>query len=187
MATTPLEDGLRIVDTEAQALSVDADEAFEDDGRAPAVDAADTDVETLRDAFVEAFNARDLDSLLGLVLADVECPDIAGDGAAVLAEEIESIWERSPAAILTRAFLDDTPCAVGWMPDEDGCWSKAALVCFDANRGLLSLVSMPEDADGLDRAETEEPAGEELEEWVDWAEWDRGEETVQLPRDRARP
>ncbi len=176
MSVTP-EEGLRLVET------LDA----EDDERpAPDVVVAD-ELETLRDEFVDAFNARDLDGLLALVRADVECPDINGDGVAALAEELEGIWERSPGAIVTRGFLDGSPCALAWLPDEDGCWSRAALVCFDSDGGLLSLVEIPDDADALERAEAEDPDGEEQEEGTDWGEWDRGEPTVAKPRGRNRP
>lgn len=183
MSTT--EDGLRVIqdgelDQDDDALEVDLTE--DHPGEAPVSwrdgPHGDPDLESLRAGFIDAFNGRDLDSLLGLMSDDVECPDISGDGLAVLAEEIESIWERSPATILTTAFLDDSPCAVAWLPDEDGCWSRAALVCFDSADDRITLVALPEDSDGLQRAETEEPTGEELDEWTDWAEWDRGEETL---------
>jgi hypothetical protein len=170
------EDGLRVVETDDIALdhealaAEDGEEQFEGQG--------DGDLEVLRDAFVDAFNVRDLDAVLTLVHREVECPDIpSGDGADVLAEELEAIWERSPAAILTRGFLEGTPCAVAWLPDEDGCWSRAALVSFDCDDGLLSLIALPDDADALDRARAEEPTGDELDEWQDWAGWDRGEES----------
>lgn len=182
MSDAPLEDGFSVVEGDPDA------EAWveEDDPRAQGP-APDEELENLREEFVAAFNARDLDAVLGLVSPDVECPDIPGDGAEALAEEIESIWARSPGGILTRAFLDGSPCAVGWLPDEDGLWSRAALVCFDTQDGQISVVAMPDDADTLDRAEAEEPTGEELDEWSDWSEWDRGEETIARRRDRDRP
>lgn len=182
MSTT--EDGLRVIqdgelDRDDDALALDLTE--DHPGAEPASwrdgSGGDPDLEALRAEFIDAFNGRDLDALLGLVSDDVECPDIAGDGLAVLAEEVESIWERSPATVLTRAFLDDCPCAVAWLPDEEGCWTRAALVCFDSGEDRITLVALPDDPDSLDRAETEEPTGEELDEWADWAEWDRGEET----------
>ena len=142
----------------------------------------DPDLEALRDEFVAAFNARDLDAVLSVVREDVETPDIASDGAASLADQLDAIWERWPGAMLTRAFLDSEPCAVAWLPDEEGCWSRAALVCFDGEGGLLTVVAMPDDADGLDRAEAEDPSGDEVDEWSDWSSWDRGEETVFRPR-----
>lgn len=186
MSTTPPDDGLSVV------FESGADEDLDnptdpEDGDVADDGPADGDLETLRDEFVDGFNARDLDVLLALVRSDVEIPDLAGDGATVLAEELEAIWERNPGAILTRAFLDGAPAAVAWLPDEDGCWSRAALVCFASEDGLLSLVMMPEDADGLDRAEAEDPTGEELDEWSDWTEWEQGEETVPRSRTRQRP
>jgi hypothetical protein len=183
MSITPIEDGLRVVDTD--------DSIIDEDHRTQDADqpAGDVDLEALRDEFVDAFNARDLDAVLGIVHEDVETPDTTGDGVANLAEELQTIWERSPGVILTRAFLDGEACAVAWLPDEDGCWSRAALVCFDfdAEAGLLTVVTLPDDADALDRAEADDPTGSELDEWDDWANWDRGEETISLPRDRERP
>ena len=170
------EEGLRLVDA--------ADLDVPDDGAADPAAEAGTDLETLRDEFVDAFNARDLDAAVALAAADVECPDIHGDGIEALSEELSAIWERSPAAILTRGFLEGEPCAVAWLPDEEGCWSRAALVCFDTDDGLLSVVSLPDDADALDRAEADDPAGEEQEEGTDWGEWDSG--TAQEPVDRTR-
>lgn len=179
MTVTP-EEGLHLVD------SVDDDGAGDERPAHRPSDRA-ADLETLRDEFVDAFNARDLDTLLSLARTDVECPDIHGDGHPALAEEFSAIWERSPGALLTRAFLEDSPCAVAWLPDEDGCWTRAALVLLDGADGQLSVVSLPDDADALDRAEAEDPEGEEVEEGSDWAEWESGEATVAKPRDRARP
>jgi hypothetical protein len=140
---------------------------------------ADSELESLRAAFVEAFNARDLDEILALVHPRVEVPDVPGaDGALVLADEIERIWSNAPAMILTRAFLDGVPCAVAWLPDEEQCWARTALVCFEHERDRLTLVAVPEDPDAMERAEAEAPDdGDELDEWSDWAEWESGEET----------
>jgi hypothetical protein len=60
-------------------------------------------------------------------------------------------------------------------------------VCLSAADGLMDVVAVPDDMDALDRAEADEPTGEELDEWQDWAEWDRGEETVPRARNRSRP
>jgi hypothetical protein len=182
MSIAPIEDGLRVVD--ADYITVDEDRRTDADQPA-----GDVDLESLRNEFVDAFNARDLEAVLGIVHEDVETPDTTGDGAANLAEELQAIWERSPGAILTRAFLEGEACAVAWLPDEDGCWCRAALVCFDVDVevGLLTVVAVPDDANALDRAEADDPTGSELDEWHDWVNWDRGEETVSLPRDRERP
>lgn len=186
MAAMPDEEGLSIVDGQPPA-DADHDDVPDEDGPLRPYLDGDGDLESLRDEFVDGFNARDLDALLALVTEDVETPDIAGDGAAAFAEELEAIWERSPGAVLTRAFLDGVACAVAWLPDEEGCWARAALVCFAAEDGLLSVVGVPDDADALDRVEAVEPTGEELDEWSDWGEWERGEETRPQARGRARP
>jgi hypothetical protein len=185
MSTAPLEDGLRVVTddepTDREALAAE-------DGARRGDPPLEGDLGSLRDAFVEAFNSRDIDELLGLVRADVECPDAPGaDGKEAFAEEVHAIWDRSPEAFLTRAFLDDTAVAVAWRPDEEGRWTRVALVCFDVTDGLLSLVTLPDDVDALERAVADDPTDAELEEWNDWAEWDRGEETVAPDPDRSRP
>ncbi len=169
-----------MVDVPAEdELTVVRDDQEIDDRARPEPTAGRADeLESLRDEFVEGFNARDLEALLALVAPDVECPDVlAGDGRDALAEELAAIWERSPAALLTRGFLDDDPCAIAWLPDEDGSWLRAALVCLDCDDGGITLFALPDDADALERAEGEEPMADELHEWQDWAEWDRGEES----------
>ena len=177
MALLPTDEGLRLTELDTDVEPVDEDDASLDP------DAPDRELETLRDEFVDGFNARDLDALLSLVSADVECPDLNGDGAALFSEELDDVWARWPGAVLTRGFLDGAPVAVAWLPDEDGCWARAALVILDGQDGLISLVTMPEDADALDRAEAEDPSGDEVEEWADWAGWESGAETV--PHERA--
>ena len=179
MSVAP-EEGLHLVPATDLALE-------DQDQQARPRSEGSADLETLRDEFVDAFNARDLDALISLARPDIECPDIHGDGVEALAEEVSAIWERSPAALLTRGFLDDEPCAVAWLPDEESCWSRAALVTFAGDSGLLSVVSLPDDADALDRAEAEDPDGEEQEEGSDWAEWESGTATEPRSRERARP
>lgn len=144
-----------------------------DDDVGPDLD--DADLETLRNAFVEAFNARDLDAILELVSDDVETPDLTGDGRDSLAEELQAIWERSPGALLTHAALEDTPAAVAWLPDDGGNWCRAAIMTFDSDDGRLTVVEMPEDVDALQTALADDPTGDPIDEELDWSEWDRGE------------
>ena len=161
-----LEEGLHLVEDEPLQ---------EEDGRP----VPDSGLAALASGFVDAFNARDLEAVLTLVAADVECPDAAGPGAPAFADELTSIWERSPGALLTLAVLDDEPCAVAWLPEEDGCWRRATLVRCAAHEhdpSLLGVVALVDDPDGLDRAETEDPTGEELDEGSAWSEWTDGED-----------
>jgi hypothetical protein len=94
-----------------------------DEGLEPDLD--DADLETLRNAFVEAYNARDLDAILTLVATDAELPDVNGEGPEALAEELQAVWARSPVVVLTRALVKDVPAAVAWLPDEHGHWTRA--------------------------------------------------------------
>jgi hypothetical protein len=145
----------------------------------------DIDLASLRDEFVDAFNARDLDAVLAVVHPEVECPDRHAQGRAALASELIDIWQRAPGVILTSARLDDVPCALAWLPDDDCCWSRAAVVCLDVEPGdppLIRLVELPDDPDAIDRAEADDPTGEELEEGVGWVEWEGGEQPVAIAR-----
>ena len=127
-------------------------------------------LESLRSAFVDAFNARDLEGVLDLVSADVEFEfgDPSVEGREAMAEELVAIWERSPGVLLTRGFDDDSPCAVAWRPDEDGGWARAALLCFDVVDDLITLLEIPDDAETLASVTAEDPAGEEPDEWLEW-------------------
>lgn len=125
-------------------------------------------MESLRGAFVDAFNARDLDALLDLMADDAEWCDASTEGRAAVATELAAVWERSPEVVLTRAFDEDGPCAVAWRPDERGHWARAALLCFDVADDLISLVEIPEDAETLATVTAEDPTGDEPEEWLRW-------------------
>lgn len=140
-------------------------------------DLDDADLDSLRDAFVEAYNAQDLEAVLELVADDVTTPDLGGDGSQALADQLESTWERSPGAVLTNATVDGTPAAVVWLPDERGLWVRAELMTFDGDQGLLTSVEMLGDDDALQRALAESPVGDSLDEEQDWSEWDRGEDS----------
>lgn len=134
------------------------------------------DLEALRDAFVEAFNARDLDLIAEIVDADVEVPDLPGHGLDALRDELERLWLGSPGIILTRAVLDGSPVAVSWMPDDEGGWWRSGLYTFDEDGGVLVVVEMPDDPALLDEALADTPEDEPPDEEVSWPEWDRAED-----------
>ena len=162
MVTVPAEDQLSIVRDDVISL---------EDDTAPRVDdRAEHVAESLRDAFVDAFNARDVDGALAVTAPDVECAESAGDGTAALSAFLVGVWERHPGVVLTAGELDGEACAVAWLPDEDGCWSRAALVTLAVADGLLDVIALPDDVDGLDRVLAVEPAGDELDDWLGWAE-----------------
>lgn len=143
-----------------------------DDDLGPDLD--DADLETLRSAFVEAFNARDLDAVLDLVAIDAELPDVSGEGHDDLTDELRAIWERSPVVVLTDARVDDAPAAVAWLPDEHARWTRVALVTFDAEDGQLTVIELTDDAEALHGALAEDPVGDIVDEELDWSSWDEG-------------
>lgn len=124
--------------------------------------------ESLRGAFIDAFNARDLDALLDLLAADAEWGDAGTEGRDAVADELTAVWQRSPEVLLTRAFDDDGPCAVAWRPDEHGAWVRAAVLCFDVDDDLISLVEIPDDAETLAAVTAEDPSIDEPDEWLRW-------------------
>ena len=136
----------------------------------------DVDLETLRDAFVEAFNARDLEAILDLVADDVETPDLLGEGRDALSEELEAMWEDFPGMTLTRAVVDGRPSAMAWRPDDDASWSPSMLFTFDDDRGVLVLVEIADDPDELERAVADDLEDEPPDEEVTWPGWDRAED-----------
>lgn len=162
MVTVPAEDQLSIVRDDVISL--------EDDTTPRVDDRAEHVAESLRDAFVDAFNARDVDGALAVTAPDVECSESAEDGAAALSGFLVGVWERHPGVVLTAGELDGEACAVAWLPDEDGCWSRAALVTLAVADGLLDVIALPDDVDGLDRVLADEPVGDELDDWLGWPE-----------------
>jgi SnoaL-like domain len=137
----------------------------------------DVDLETLRDAFVEAFNARDLETILDLVADDVETPDLLGEGRDALSDELEAVWEDFPEIIVTRAVVDGRPSAMAWRADDDASWSPSMLFTFDDGEGLLVLVEMTDHPDELERATADDPEDEPPDEEVTWPGWDRAEDS----------
>lgn len=140
----------------------------------PVPDLDDADLETLRNAFVEAFNARDLDGILEIVAADAELPDTVGEGHEALADELLAVWERSPIVVLTNAQLQEAPAAVAWLPDEQGRWTRVALVTFHSDQGRLTVIDRPDDPEALHTALAEDPIGDIVDEELDWSGWDEG-------------
>lgn len=141
----------------------------------------DTELASLRDALVDAVNARDLDALRAVCSEDVECPDLHGDGIEELGRELADIWERVPSLVLTVARCESELCAVAWRTDEQGRFLRTSLVMLQCAADEITCVGLLDDPDRLERADTETPDGEELLEGSRWAEWESGEETADAP------
>jgi hypothetical protein len=133
-------------------------------------------LEELVDGFADAYNARDLDSLLELLAEDVELPglgiDLEGFPVAVVA-----MWEERPNAVLTRGLLGEQPVTVLWDVGEAGTWSRVGLLTFELadDDGELGLVELLDDPSAVETAETDEPESD-LPEGTRWEEWYEGED-----------
>ncbi len=130
------------------------------------------DLENLIDAFVEAFNAHDVDGMVDLFTADVELPGLGGELSG-FREAVDAIRGRRPHAILTRGLLDDEPVTVVWDVDAGGGWRRIALFGYDRAEDRIGLVEVIDDADLAAEAETVEPE-HEVAEGALWAEWYEG-------------
>lgn len=134
-----------------------------------------SDLESLRDAFVEAFNGRDLDGVLELLADDVDLAAEDSQGTHAVANALTSMWDRSPEVVLTVASLNDQPAAVAWIRG-DGEWARATVVTFDGGNGLIELLEFVEDPADVEAAVTDGPAPDEVEEEFDWAANYEGED-----------
>lgn len=147
------------------------------------VDDSDSDAEHLRrfgtledhiDAFVEAFNAHDLDYLVEVLAEDVELPGLGKDLDG-FPDAVHDVWDRRPNAVLTRGLLDDVPVAVVWDVGDTSAWDRIALLSFDAanGEGHIGVVEVIEDPQDVTVAETVVP-DDDAPEASTWAEWYEG-------------
>jgi hypothetical protein len=141
-------------------------------------------LETLIDAFIEAFNAHDLERALELLAPDAELPGVGGDVAG-FGGVVARCWEERPHAILTRGVLPDPeivwdgqPVAVLWDVGDQGGWARSALLTFDgADDDQLGVIEYVGDPSLIEQTEADDPEPD-LPEGASWREWDEGAELV---------
>lgn len=175
--TTEHEDGpLAVVDVD-DTVSMHVEDGLldtdvEDDLLDPPVH-PDESLSDACDAFLEAFNARDLEALLDTVAEDVEVPGLGYDRDNFPAA-LEDLWERRPSALLTRGRLDDERCvAVVWELGTEGWWRVGVVHVDDPVDGRLGVVEFNDDPAVLEQVVTDPPDGD-LEEGARWEEWEEG-------------
>lgn len=133
------------------------------------------DLESLRDALVDAFNARDLDGVVGLAADDVELPDLHGDGVDDLEREIIDLWDRRPGLLLTRAHTEEgEPVAAVWIRNEERGWSCVALMCLSEEDGELTVLEIIDDVATMDSVSAEPPDDADVEEGGEFEQWTDG-------------
>lgn len=169
-------------DAELQAAGLALDESMhiedhpaslDDDVLASGAAVSDAELADCVQAFSEAFNARDLDSLLELVTDDCETPGLGTD-IGNLPDALEDLWERRPSCCLTCAEHDGRDLSVMWELGDGGAWWRLAVVHFaDVEDCRLGVVEFSEDPTLLDEV-VAEPPDLDLEEGARWEEWSEG-------------
>lgn len=132
------------------------------------------------DAFIEAFDAHDVDGVLDCLGAEAELPGLGGD-ADGLVTTLCRCWDERPNAVLTRGLLRDgvgerssAPVAVLWDVDDEG-WRRVGLLTFElADDGEgIGQIEFAGDVPVVEEAEAE-PPDEDPPEGARWSEWDEG-------------
>ena len=144
-----------------------------DDGEEEARDDRHTELTNCIEAFVDAFNARDLDGVLELTAEDCEAPGLGND-VDHFPEAVEDLWERRPSIIATLGTLSDGPVGVAWELGEDELWWPVATLHFsDVEDGRAGVIAFSTDQQLLEAVESDPPDGD-IEEGMRWSEWDEG-------------
>ena len=172
-------------EADSEVLDLTDDSLHIESADPPPLDDSDVDLdhqqrygtlENLIDGFAEAFNAHDLDGMVGVMSDDVELPGLGTD-AAGFREAMDSVWERRPNAILTRGLLVEEPVTVVWDVDEHGGWQRLALFGYDLVDDCIGLVELIDDGGLAAEVETMEPEPE-LAEGATWDEWYEGADSA---------
>lgn len=150
-------------------MHVEGDEAPEDTREV--TDAASGEDEI--DAFLEHFNAHDLDGLLELVGDDCESPGLV-KADEDLAVALADLWERRPTCQMTRGDLEDEPVGVLWEVGTDTTWWRLGVVRFSCNvEGDIDVIAFDDAPHDLDACQAQPPEAT-LDEGATWQEWEDG-------------
>lgn len=127
----------------------------------------DADLECVRNSFIELFNARDLDGIQDLLTDDVEFADDAIVGRSAVADVLAGLWLRTPEVLLTPAKLEEEPATVAWIR-ADREWTRSALISLDGDAGRIGVLEFCDTPDTVQRAVSDPPDPDELDEECDW-------------------
>lgn len=133
---------------------------------APPAPVATSNDSDLIDEFIEFFNARDIDSLVSMLAADIEAEFVHAVGVEGAVEGIEGLFIREPLVLLTRGDADGDALAVVWHPDPTGHCVVGYLVFefTDLDPGELTRIEYLEELNAEDLV-IEEPDETEATEW----------------------
>ncbi len=146
----------------------------------------DADPESVHDALITFFNARDFEGFASLLAPDVDCPHFEAVAPGGVSEAFNDVALRYPGILMTRGEIDDDPVAVLWSPApapgahgrQEGTFHRMGVLSFtytDGNETLVDHIAYDDDPDPLENLLAEEPDPGDLPEGVDWMEWEAGE------------
>jgi hypothetical protein len=142
-----------------------------DPGRPPGLDAT-------VDAFVDLFNARDLDGLADLFAADTEAPFLGEASRDGVCEGLGDMLLRYPGLTVTRGELGPQPIAAAWLFDQEqqryDLMGYFTVEVADADPERIERLDFVEEPDDPDDLMVEVPERTELSEWEDWTIRDEG-------------
>jgi hypothetical protein len=158
----PHEYGMHLDDPEADLLTDDLDVGLRDDVEADAIDSV-----------AEAFNARDLESLLDIIAPDGEAPGLLGYDVDNLPQAIEDLWQRRPTVCVTRGMAGTEHVGVLWEHDGKDWWRLAVVHVDDVHDGHIGVLEFSDDTALLEQVDCTVP-DDDLDEGSRWAEWSEG-------------
>lgn len=139
--------------------------------------ATDPAAENAVDAFIDLFNARDLEGIGELLFAEVTSEIFEGASRDEVLGGMGDFVLRFPTLILTRGELGVEPVAAAWVV-EDQSYRPVGYFSFafedgQSGEALIEHIQYVETGDSeLDEILFEEPDPDEIAEWEDWAAWD---------------
>ncbi|MDP8957885.1 MAG: hypothetical protein M3N51_01500 [Actinomycetota bacterium] len=138
----------------------------------------DAGAENVLQAFIDYFNARDLEGVTELLSEEVSSDFFDASTSEDMLEGMSDFLLRHPTVVLTRGELGQEPVVVAWAADlEDEEYHSLGYFTFtftDGEDGAsidhISYVDRPDDTGEL---LAEQPEPDEIAEWEDWNDWDR--------------
>lgn len=100
--------------------------------------------EDLVSAFVEGFNARDLEAIGELLSVDCELHGIVEDADTPMGV-LNELQSRSPWMSLARAELGLEPVAAIWIPDENQRYRLVGYFSVETNDAEITRIELFED------------------------------------------
>lgn len=161
------DDGFHVTDPDADPAETELDLEFD----AAALDDARTDV---LEAIVDTFNARDLDGLLDYVAPDAEAPGLVAHDVAELPAAVADLWRQRPSCLITRGVIDDDHVGVLWEHDGRNWWRSALLRVAEVVDGRAGIVALINDVALLERATSNPPGPDEVDEIIQLHAWEEG-------------